>query len=171
MDCKGSESKLDDGNKAVSAGDETSKISHKMGKLALSAESKSSGGSPSRQTKDSFGVDDAESKGVSSEDVAKGLKLLEMSMRDSNSGTMLWRSTSFHDDSTASRDILSKCFGDEMSERVPTKILDCRAISREILFSSSHAIQNFHLEQKVREWSLYGYISIPMLSYSTLNGA
>ena len=37
----------------------------------------------------------------------------------------------------------------EHEARVPRKILKCRAVSREISFSSVHAMEKFRLEQRV----------------------
>ena len=172
MENKGDESKYSDDEKS---GDEGSDIAEKLNSMKFrdeDAESKSSGGSPSRSkgSKDTYNNESSQTRGSQSKDlqsdghsdgeeIAKGLKLLEMSMRDTNSGTMVWRSTAFSDnDKDTDKDTdksgdkggksgvsrgskggqmsLSQCFIGEMSERVPTKILACKAISREILFSS-----------------------------------
>ncbi|XP_045161407.1 retinal rod rhodopsin-sensitive cGMP 3',5'-cyclic phosphodiesterase subunit delta-like [Mercenaria mercenaria] len=72
------------------------------------------------------------------EDIMKGFKLNWMNLRDADSGKILWQS---------SDDLSSP--GVEHEARVPKKILKCRAVSREINFSSKEAMEKFRLEQKV----------------------
>ncbi|KAH3858468.1 retinal rod rhodopsin-sensitive cGMP 3',5'-cyclic phosphodiesterase subunit delta-like [Dreissena polymorpha] len=72
------------------------------------------------------------------EDIMKGFKLNWMNLRDADSGKILWQS---------SDDLSSP--GVEHEARVPKKILKCRAVSREINFSSKEAMDKFRLEQKV----------------------
>ena len=60
-------------------------------------------------------------------------------MRDATKGTLIWSSASWDSD----------MFEREISENIPQIILDCRAVSREINFSSRHRIENFKLEQRV----------------------
>ncbi|XP_060563007.1 retinal rod rhodopsin-sensitive cGMP 3',5'-cyclic phosphodiesterase subunit delta-like [Ruditapes philippinarum] len=72
------------------------------------------------------------------EDIMKGFKLNWMNLRDADSGKILWQSS---DDLSAP--------GVEHEARVPKKILKCRAVSREINFSSKEAMEKFRLEQKV----------------------
>lgn len=73
------------------------------------------------------------------QEIALGLRIDEMSMRDMDSGRLLWHS-----------DVWSaEMFRKEMTATVPKEILMCSAVSREILFSSRHPISNFRLEQRV----------------------
>ncbi|WAR15416.1 PDE6D-like protein [Mya arenaria] len=72
------------------------------------------------------------------EDIMKGFKLNWMNLRDADSGKVLWQS---------SDDLSSP--GVEHEARVPKKILKCRAVSREINFSSKESMDKFRLEQKV----------------------
>ncbi|VDP90072.1 unnamed protein product [Echinostoma caproni] len=70
--------------------------------------------------------------------ILRGFKLNWMNLRDAESGKILWQST---DDFSVP--------GKEHQAMVPKKILRCKAVSREINFSSSEALQKFWLEQKV----------------------
>lgn len=72
------------------------------------------------------------------EDIMKGFKLNWMNLRDADSGKILWQSS----DDLSAPDV-------EHEARVPKKILKCRAVSREINFSSKEAMEKFRLEQKV----------------------
>ncbi|XP_069117465.1 retinal rod rhodopsin-sensitive cGMP 3',5'-cyclic phosphodiesterase subunit delta-like [Argopecten irradians] len=75
---------------------------------------------------------------TSAEEILKGFKLNWMNLRDGDSGKILWQSS----------DDLSKP-DTEHEARVPKKILKCKAVSREINFSSREAMESFKLEQKV----------------------
>uniref|UniRef100_A0A670K475 Phosphodiesterase 6D n=1 Tax=Podarcis muralis TaxID=64176 RepID=A0A670K475_PODMU len=44
---------------------------------------------------------------------------------------------------------VAACFGRAMTARVPKKILKCKAVSRELNFSSTEQMEKFRLEQKV----------------------
>lgn len=68
----------------------------------------------------------------------KGFKLNWMNLRDADNGKILWQSA---DDLSIP--------GVEHEARVPKKILKCRAVSREINFSSKESMEKFRLEQKV----------------------
>jgi len=72
------------------------------------------------------------------DDILKGFKLNWMNLRDADSGKILWQS---NDDLSIP--------GKEHEARVPKKILKCRAVSREMNFSSTAPIEKFRLEQKV----------------------
>ncbi|KAL4608207.1 retinal rod rhodopsin-sensitive cGMP 3',5'-cyclic phosphodiesterase subunit delta isoform X1 [Arapaima gigas] len=61
-----------------------------------------------------------------------------MNLRDAESGKVLWQGT----------DDLSLP-GVEHEARVPKKILKCKAVSRELNFSSLEQMEKFRLEQKV----------------------
>ncbi|KAA0188406.1 cGMP phosphodiesterase delta subunit [Fasciolopsis buskii] len=61
-----------------------------------------------------------------------------MNLRDSDSGKVLWQS-----------DVDFSIPGVEHKAMVPKKILKCKAVSREINFSSAEALTKFRLEQKV----------------------
>eukprot|EP00605_Chrysophyceae_sp_TOSAG23-4_P000718 GSChrysophyteH1.ASY1.ANO1.802.1 assembled CDS len=100
--------------------------------------------------------------------VASGLRILEMSMRDCRSAKEIWHSTSFaEEDSISKSGGLAKCFRtEEMTESIPKAILQCRAVSREIRFSSIETIRNFKLKQRVHlhgqcveEWNFtFGFV-------------
>ncbi|ESO11031.1 hypothetical protein HELRODRAFT_185300 [Helobdella robusta] len=70
--------------------------------------------------------------------ILQGFKLNWMNLRDADSGKVLWQST----DDLSIPDI-------EHEARVPKKILKCRAVSREINFSSIEELTKFRLEQRV----------------------
>ncbi|XP_064641837.1 retinal rod rhodopsin-sensitive cGMP 3',5'-cyclic phosphodiesterase subunit delta-like [Lineus longissimus] len=74
----------------------------------------------------------------SAEEILKGFKLNWMNLRDADSGKVLWQ---------GSEDLSNP--GGEHEARVPKKILKCRAVSREINFSSEQEMQHFRLEQRV----------------------
>ncbi|KAK6177751.1 hypothetical protein SNE40_015793 [Patella caerulea] len=61
-----------------------------------------------------------------------------MNLRDADNGKVLWQST----DDLATPEA-------EHEARVPKKILKCRAVSRELNFSSKESMEKFRLEQKV----------------------
>jgi len=89
------------------------------------------------------------------EDIMKGFKVNWMNLRDADSGKILWQG---HDDLSLPEQ--------EHEARVPKKILKCRAVSREINFSSLEPMEKFRLEQKVlyrgrclEEWSFeFGFV-------------
>ncbi|GAB1608029.1 retinal rod rhodopsin-sensitive cGMP 3',5'-cyclic phosphodiesterase subunit delta-like [Argonauta hians] len=72
------------------------------------------------------------------EDIMSGFKLHWMNLRDADSGKILWQSS----DDLSQPNI-------EHEARVPKKILKCRAVSREINFSSVEPMDKFRLEQKI----------------------
>ncbi|KAI7807847.1 hypothetical protein IRJ41_011388 [Triplophysa rosa] len=78
----------------------------------------------------------------SEEDRAKeilmGFKLNWMNLRDAETGKVLWQGT---------EDLSLP--GVEHEARVPKKILKCKAVSRELNFSSVEKLEKFRLEQKV----------------------
>jgi len=61
---------------------------------------------------------------------------------------------------------VAEMFSREISEEIPRDILQCRAVSREIVFSSVVSMNNFRLEQRVyfqgvciEEWRFtFGYV-------------
>lgn len=71
-------------------------------------------------------------------DILKGFKLNWMNLRDAETGKVLWQGT---------EDLSVP--GVEHEARVPKKILKCKAVSRELNFSSSEKLEKFRLEQKV----------------------
>uniref|UniRef100_A0A8C7PSW0 Retinal rod rhodopsin-sensitive cGMP 3',5'-cyclic phosphodiesterase subunit delta n=1 Tax=Oncorhynchus mykiss TaxID=8022 RepID=A0A8C7PSW0_ONCMY len=71
-------------------------------------------------------------------EILKGFKLNWMNLRDAETGKVLWQGT---------EDLSLP--GVEHEARVPKKILKCKAVSRELNFSSSEKLEKFHLEQKV----------------------
>lgn len=71
-------------------------------------------------------------------DAVLGFKVNWMNLRDADSGKILWQGA----EDLSRPDI-------EHEARVPKKILKCRAVSREINFSSAEQLEKFRLEQKV----------------------
>ncbi|KAF6115432.1 phosphodiesterase 6D [Phyllostomus discolor] len=61
-----------------------------------------------------------------------------MNLRDAETGKILWQGT---------EDLSVP--GVEHEARVPKKILKCKAVSRELNFSSAEQMEKFRLEQKV----------------------
>jgi len=68
------------------------------------------------------------------EDIMKGFQVNWMNLRDADTGKILWQGT----------EDLSQP-GEEHEARVPKKILKCRAVSREINFSSVEPMEKFRL--------------------------
>lgn len=89
------------------------------------------------------------------DDILKGFRVNWMNLRDADSGKILWQG---NEDVSLPED--------EHQARVPKKILQCRAVSREINFSSVEPMEKFRLEQKVlyrnrclEEWSFdFGFV-------------
>uniref|UniRef100_A0A3B3SN63 Phosphodiesterase 6D, cGMP-specific, rod, delta n=1 Tax=Paramormyrops kingsleyae TaxID=1676925 RepID=A0A3B3SN63_9TELE len=71
-------------------------------------------------------------------EILRGFKLNWMNLRDAETGKVLWQGT---------EDLSLP--GVEHEARVPKKILKCKAVSRELNFSSSEKLEKFRLEQKV----------------------
>ncbi|KAL5490866.1 hypothetical protein EMCRGX_G016058 [Ephydatia muelleri] len=71
--------------------------------------------------------------------IVRGFKLNWMNLRDAESGKILWQSN----------DDLSQP-GAEHEARVPKKVLKCKAVSREINFSSEQQLENLRLEQSIQ---------------------
>jgi len=71
-------------------------------------------------------------------DILDGFKLNWMNLRDAESGTVLWQSTD---------DLANPLKVHEA--RIPKSILKCKAVSREINFTSEKQIEKFRLEQRV----------------------
>lgn len=66
-------------------------------------------------------------------------------MRDADTGKIIWQEN---------KDLSSS--GVEHKAKIPVKILDLRAVSREINFSTIEPIENFRLDQKVR-WHAFRF--------------
>ncbi|XP_049772363.1 retinal rod rhodopsin-sensitive cGMP 3',5'-cyclic phosphodiesterase subunit delta-like [Schistocerca cancellata] len=89
------------------------------------------------------------------DDIVNGFRINWIVLRDADTGRILWQS---HKDLSTP--------GVEHEARVPKNILRCRAVSREINFSSAEAMSEFWLEQKVlfkgrclEEWCFrFGYV-------------
>lgn len=77
-------------------------------------------------------------KGARKDEILKGFKLNWMNLRDADSGKVLWQGS---DDLSVP--------DQEHEARVPKKILKCKAVSRELNFSSEQEMTKFRLEQKV----------------------
>ncbi|XP_016396435.1 retinal rod rhodopsin-sensitive cGMP 3',5'-cyclic phosphodiesterase subunit delta isoform X2 [Sinocyclocheilus rhinocerous] len=83
-------------------------------------------------------------------EILKGFKLNWMNLRDAETGKVLWQGT---------EDLSLP--GVEHEARVPKKILKCKAVSRELNFSSVEKLEKFRLEQKVffKEWFFeFGFV-------------
>jgi len=72
------------------------------------------------------------------QDILDGFRLNWMILRDADTGKILWQ---------GAEDLSVP--GVEHEARVPKKILKCRAVSREMNFSSIEPMEKFRLEQKV----------------------
>ena len=72
-------------------------------------------------------------------DAANGFGINWMNMRDAHSGKVLWKQDKGWQD-MYEREILA---------RVPRKLLECRAVSREVNFTSEQEMRDFRLEQRV----------------------
>jgi retinal rod rhodopsin-sensitive cGMP 3',5'-cyclic phosphodiesterase subunit delta len=72
--------------------------------------------------------------------IFEGFRIDAMNMRDATSGTAVGESEGAWDKGT---------FAAEREVHVPASILGCRAISREITFSSVELIDKFRLEQRI----------------------
>lgn len=88
--------------------------------------------------------------------ICDGFKLHGMNLRDATSGRVLWQSDENLYVRTliphADQDARLRCRARSDTEheaRVPKSILRCRAVSREINFSSEEEIKNFRLVQRV----------------------
>mmetsp|Transcript_28497 Transcript_28497/g.32604 ORF Transcript_28497/g.32604 Transcript_28497/m.32604 type:complete len:155 (+) Transcript_28497:37-501(+) len=86
--------------------------------------------------------------------IKKGFKINWMNMRDAENGKLIWESKNW--DTTSG----------ELEARIPSEILKCRAVSREINFSSRELMNKFRLEQKIlfqgqpiEEWDFdFGFV-------------
>lgn len=89
------------------------------------------------------------------EDILKGFRVNWMNLRDADTGKILWQGN----EDLSLPEV-------EHEARVPKKILKCRAVSREINFSSIEPMEKFRLEQKVlyrgrclEEWNFeFGFV-------------
>ncbi|CAM9773763.1 unnamed protein product [Ascophyllum nodosum] len=71
--------------------------------------------------------------------IVKGFRINWMNMRDANTSRLMWEATQW------CRDMYRR----ELKATVPSEILQCSAISREINFTSRQEIRQFRLEQRV----------------------
>ena len=71
--------------------------------------------------------------------VGSGFKLNWMNMRDAYTGELLWEQKTGWEN----------MYMEEMVAHIPSTILKCRAVSREVNFSSKHKFENFRLEQRI----------------------
>ena len=71
---------------------------------------------------------------------ALGFRIISMNMRDAIGGGVIWQQDHFDE---------KDMFSSEMVERIPKSILACKAVSREIIFSSAEALSELKLEQRV----------------------
>ena len=72
-------------------------------------------------------------------EIALNLSIISMNMRNGRSGMLVWESSDFGAD----------MFETEMEVQIPAAILECRSVSREIVFNSGKSIKSFRLEQRV----------------------
>jgi retinal rod rhodopsin-sensitive cGMP 3',5'-cyclic phosphodiesterase subunit delta len=90
-------------------------------------------------------------------EAAHGLRINWMSMADAYSGQQLWKSEDWED-----QDI----WGQELVAHIPKGILKCRAVARDINFSSRDKMEKFRVEQRVllheqviEEWRfIFGFV-------------
>eukprot|EP00003_Mantamonas_plastica_P020758 TRINITY_DN3345_c0_g1_i3.p1 TRINITY_DN3345_c0_g1~~TRINITY_DN3345_c0_g1_i3.p1 ORF type:complete len:191 (-),score=36.32 TRINITY_DN3345_c0_g1_i3:5-493(-) len=73
------------------------------------------------------------------EEICAGFTLNGMNLKDADTGELLWKSD------WESEDV----FSNELEAHVPASIVECRAVSRELDFSSAEMINSFRLEQNV----------------------
>lgn len=92
------------------------------------------------------------------QEILDGFSINFMTMKNANTNEVLWESDSW------GRDLFER----ELEAHIPEKILQCRAVSREINFSSVKSMQNFNLEQRIfyqgtclEEWFFYFGFVIP----------
>ncbi|TMW57431.1 hypothetical protein Poli38472_003356 [Pythium oligandrum] len=71
--------------------------------------------------------------------ICKGLTINYMNMRCADTGKLMWQSKEWRDD----------VFTVEQEAHIPSSILKCSAVSREVNFSSTEEITQFRLEQRV----------------------
>lgn len=88
--------------------------------------------------------------------IVEGFRLTSMVIRDGDSGRLMWEE----------RDWAEEMFTAELEAHLPAEILQLRAVSREINFSSAHEISRFRLMQKlivsgvaIETWSFrFGFV-------------
>jgi len=71
--------------------------------------------------------------------IVEGFRINYMNMRDAVSGKLMWQSGAWNEE----------MWQEEKEARIPAEILGCRAVSREINFTSREEMRNFRLEQRV----------------------
>jgi retinal rod rhodopsin-sensitive cGMP 3',5'-cyclic phosphodiesterase subunit delta len=79
------------------------------------------------------------SSDATAQSILRGFRINSMRMRDAVTGRLMWVSGDWGDD----------MFEQEKIARVPASILNCRAVAREVNFSSDELMENFRLEQRV----------------------
>jgi retinal rod rhodopsin-sensitive cGMP 3',5'-cyclic phosphodiesterase subunit delta len=79
------------------------------------------------------------SSDATAQSILRGFRINSMRMRDAVSGKLMWVSGDWGDN----------MFEQEKVARVPASILNCRAVAREVNFSSDELMENFRLEQRV----------------------
>jgi len=72
------------------------------------------------------------------EEILQGFRVNWMKLKDADSGEVIWE---VHEDLSLP--------GQEHEARIPKTVLQCRAVSREINFSSVEPMEKFRVEQKV----------------------
>ena len=89
------------------------------------------------------------------EDILTGFRVNWMNLRDADTGKILWQVVFINYKLFELIQLYSQGNEDlsipdtEHEARVPKKILKCRAVSREINFSSIEPMEKFRIEQKV----------------------
>jgi len=89
------------------------------------------------------------------DEIISGFRVNWMNLRDADTGKILWQGNEDLSDPD-----------NEHEARVPKKILKCRAVSRELNFSSIEPMEKFRLEQRVlfkgrclEEWNFeFGFV-------------
>lgn len=82
-----------------------------------------------------------------------------MILRDADTGKVIWQEN---------KDLSSS--EEEHKAQIPTKILDLRAVSREINFSTVESIENLRLDQKVNYelWSIMSEVLRHLITLVTM---
>lgn len=88
--------------------------------------------------------------------IMNGFRIRSMTMRDADSGVVVW----------TSEDWGKERFDEETETHIPKSILELKAVSREITFSSEEEMKDFRLEQRIflyaqciEEWKFkFGFV-------------
>ena len=131
------ESKYDDGDARSSSG------AKRCSKSVVGSDSSDDEASVEREFKALMHAEKAGEIAVSADPeagrIAEGFTINWMNMRDATSGELLWESGKWG----------GKMWEVELKASIPSEILGCKAVSREINFSSVEKMEGFKLEQRI----------------------